>query len=78
MLSKPFPAQMLVAYGQNHKTIKPTVDAVFAKLNVGPEALFSTLGRTAARGNSDPGYRAADGKLAQRIRKQHRQRQADR
>ena len=43
-------AQMLVAYGQNHKTIKPTVDAVLAKLNVGPEALFSTLGRTAARG----------------------------
>ena len=43
-------AQMLVAYGQNHKTIKPTVDAVLGKLNVGPEALFSTLGRTAARG----------------------------
>ena len=43
-------AQMLVAYGQNHKTIKPTIDAVLAKLNLGPEALFSTLGRTAARG----------------------------
>lgn len=43
-------AQMLVAYGHNHKTIKPTIDAVLAKLNVGPEALFSTLGRTAARG----------------------------
>jgi [NiFe] hydrogenase large subunit len=43
-------AQMLVAYGHNHKTIKPTIDAVLGKLNVGPEALFSTLGRTAARG----------------------------
>ncbi|MBB5142785.1 nickel-dependent hydrogenase large subunit [Desulfovibrio intestinalis] len=43
-------AQMLVAYGHNHKTIKPTIDAVLGKLNLGPEALFSTLGRTAARG----------------------------
>lgn len=43
-------AQMLVAYGQNHPTIKPAVDMVLKKLNVGPEALFSTLGRTAARG----------------------------
>ena len=43
-------AQVLVAYGQNHKTIKPAVDGVLKALNVGPEALFSTLGRTAARG----------------------------
>lgn len=43
-------AQMLVAYGQNHKTIKPAVNMVLEKLGVGPEALFSTLGRTAARG----------------------------
>lgn len=43
-------AQMLVAYAQNHKTIKPVVDMVLQKLGVGPEALFSTLGRTAARG----------------------------
>lgn len=43
-------AQMLVAYGQNHKAVKPAVDMVLQKLGVGPEALFSTLGRTAARG----------------------------
>ena len=43
-------AQMLVAYGQNHKVIKPIVDHVLKTLGVGPEALFSTLGRTAARG----------------------------
>ena len=43
-------AQVLVAYAQNHKTIKPAVDGVLKALNVGPEALFSTLGRTAARG----------------------------
>lgn len=43
-------AQMLVAYGQNHPVVKPAVDMVLKKLNVGPEALFSTLGRTAARG----------------------------
>lgn len=41
---------MLVAYTQNHKTVKPLVDNVLKTLNVGPEALFSTLGRTAARG----------------------------
>ena len=43
-------AQVLVAYTQNHKTVKPLVDHVLKTLNVGPEALFSTLGRTAARG----------------------------
>ena len=43
-------AQVLVAYAQNHKTVKPLVDHVLKTLNVGPEALFSTLGRTAARG----------------------------
>ncbi|MDR2744784.1 MAG: nickel-dependent hydrogenase large subunit [Desulfovibrio sp.] len=43
-------AQMLVDYSQNHKTVKPLVDFVLKKLSVGPEALFSTLGRTAARG----------------------------
>jgi len=43
-------AAMLVAYAKGHK---PTVDAVnfvLNKLGVGPAALFSTLGRTAARG----------------------------
>ena len=43
-------AQMLVDYSRNHKTVKPLVDFVLEKLGVGPEALFSTLGRTAARG----------------------------
>ncbi|MDR3358410.1 MAG: nickel-dependent hydrogenase large subunit [Desulfovibrio sp.] len=43
-------AQMLVDYSRNHKTVKPLVDFVLKKLGVGPEALFSTLGRTAARG----------------------------
>jgi [NiFe] hydrogenase large subunit len=43
-------ATVLIAYAKGHK---PTVDAVnfvLGKLGVGPEALFSTLGRTAARG----------------------------
>ncbi|MDR0816429.1 MAG: nickel-dependent hydrogenase large subunit [Desulfovibrio sp.] len=43
-------AQMLVAYAQNHKTVKPLVDHVLKSLSVGHEALFSTLGRTVARG----------------------------
>jgi [NiFe] hydrogenase large subunit len=43
-------AQVLVSYAQNHQTIKPMVDKVLKALNVGAGALFSTLGRTAARG----------------------------
>lgn len=43
-------AQMLVAYSQGHPKVKPLVDTVLKTLGVGPEALFSTLGRTAARG----------------------------
>lgn len=43
-------AQVLVSYAQEHRTIKPMVDKVLGALQVGPEALFSTLGRTAARG----------------------------
>ncbi len=43
-------AQVLVAYGQEHRAIKPLVDKVLSTLQIGPEALFSTLGRTAARG----------------------------
>ncbi len=43
-------AQMLVSYAQGHPTVKPLVDNVLQTLGVGPEALFSTLGRTAARG----------------------------
>ena len=43
-------SRMLVAYAAGHDKVKPAVDAVLAKLGVGPEALFSTLGRVAARG----------------------------
>ncbi|MDR0827256.1 MAG: nickel-dependent hydrogenase large subunit [Desulfovibrio sp.] len=43
-------AQVLVAYASGHKAVKPLVDHVLSTLGVGPEALFSTLGRTAARG----------------------------
>ena len=43
-------AQVLVAYAQGHEAVKPAVDKVLSALGVGPEALFSTLGRTAARG----------------------------
>ncbi len=43
-------ARVLVAYGKGHKEINPVVDMVLGKLGVGAGALFSTLGRTAARG----------------------------
>lgn len=43
-------ARMLVAYASEHPRVKEVVDAVLDKLGAGPEALFSTLGRTAARG----------------------------
>jgi len=42
-------AQMVVSYAQGHKEVKESVDYVLGALGVGPEALFSTLGRTAAR-----------------------------
>jgi Ni,Fe-hydrogenase I large subunit len=43
-------ARMLVAYASGHKEVKQAVDSALTKLSVGPEALFSTLGRVAARG----------------------------
>jgi [NiFe] hydrogenase large subunit/hydrogenase large subunit len=43
-------ARMLVAYGLGHKRVQEVVNLVLDNLSVGPEALFSTLGRTAARG----------------------------
>jgi len=43
-------ARMLVAYARGHPRVKELVNMVLQKLGVGPEALFSTLGRTAARG----------------------------
>ena len=43
-------SRMLIAYASGHKRIKEVVGMVLQKLGVGPAALFSTLGRTAARG----------------------------
>jgi [NiFe] hydrogenase large subunit len=43
-------ARCLVAYGKGHAEVKKAVDSVLSALGAGPEALFSTLGRTAARG----------------------------
>jgi Ni,Fe-hydrogenase I large subunit len=43
-------ARVLVAYGSGDKGVQDAVNGVLQKLGVGPEALFSTLGRTAARG----------------------------
>jgi [NiFe] hydrogenase large subunit/hydrogenase large subunit len=43
-------ARVLVAYGLGHKRIRETVDMVLQKLQVDAGALFSTLGRVAARG----------------------------
>jgi len=43
-------ARMIVAYASGHQRVKELVDGALAKLGVGAEALFSTLGRTAARG----------------------------
>lgn len=43
-------SRMLVAYASGHKRVKEVIDGVLNKLGVGAEALFSTLGRVAARG----------------------------
>jgi [NiFe] hydrogenase large subunit/hydrogenase large subunit len=43
-------ARVLVAYASGHKETRAVVDLVLGKLGVGAAALFSTLGRTAARG----------------------------
>jgi [NiFe] hydrogenase large subunit/hydrogenase large subunit len=43
-------ARILVAYASGHKETKAVVDLVLKKLGVDATALFSTLGRTAARG----------------------------
>ncbi len=42
-------ARMLVAYASGHERVQAVVDSVLETLGVGPEVLFSTLGRTAAR-----------------------------
>jgi hydrogenase large subunit len=43
-------ARMLVAYASGHPGVEAVVNSVLETLEAGPEALFSTLGRTAARG----------------------------
>jgi Ni,Fe-hydrogenase I large subunit len=43
-------ARMAVAYAAGHTRVRQLVDQVLSALGVGPEALFSTLGRVAARG----------------------------
>jgi len=43
-------ARLLVSFAAGHADVKETVGAVLGKLNVPVDALFSTLGRTAARG----------------------------
>lgn len=42
-------ARVLVAYGKAHKDVTPVVDKVLKDLSIPAGALFSTLGRTAAR-----------------------------
>jgi len=43
-------ARMLVAHASGHNEVREMVKAVLDTLDVGPAALFSTLGRVAARG----------------------------
>ncbi len=43
-------ARMLVAYASGHERVRELVHYVLDALGAGPEILFSTLGRTAARG----------------------------
>ena len=43
-------ARVLIAYAKGDKAVQKLVGGVLKKLNVGADALFSTLGRTAARG----------------------------
>jgi Ni,Fe-hydrogenase I large subunit len=43
-------ARMLVAYASGHKRVQEVVNSILEALGVGPAALFSTLGRIAARG----------------------------
>ena len=47
-------ARMLVAYASGHEEAQALVGEALGRLEVGPEALFSTLGRTAARGSHRP------------------------
>jgi Ni,Fe-hydrogenase I large subunit len=43
-------SRMLIAYASGHERVQAVVNSVLKTLGVGPAALFSTLGRVAARG----------------------------
>lgn len=43
-------ARVLISYGMGKEEVKPLVDSTLKKLGIPATALFSTLGRTAARG----------------------------
>ncbi len=43
-------ARMLVAYASGHEDVREVVGDALGRLDVGPDVLFSTLGRVAARG----------------------------
>lgn len=43
-------ARMLVAYASGHSDVQEVVNDALGRLEVGPDVLFSTLGRVAARG----------------------------
>jgi hydrogenase large subunit len=43
-------ARMLVAYANGHDRVRTKVNEILGALGLGPEALFSTIGRVAARG----------------------------
>ena len=43
-------ARMLVAYAAGHTQVRQEINNVLADLSLGAQALFSTLGRVAARG----------------------------
>ena len=42
-------SRMLIAYASGHERVQAVLNSVLEKLGVGPEVLFSTLGRVAAR-----------------------------
>ena len=64
-------ARYIVAYAQGNKEVKEPVDQVLKTLDVPVTALFSTLGRTAARGLECSVGRAQDEVLLRQADGQH-------
>ncbi len=64
-------ARMLVAYARGRQDVKAAVHGVLAHLGVGPETLFSTLGRVAARGIETQLLADKMGDWVDRARRQH-------